>query len=61
MGWGVHDYPGPPPEGPVPHCPVCGEWCDRIYRNGAGEIVGCDVCLEDLDAWDRPECFPGKE
>lgn len=33
-------------------CPVCGEECESIYRNAQGEIVGCDNCVETLDAWE---------
>lgn len=63
MGWGVHDYPEPPEPKPeeFPHCPVCGEWCDTIYRNREGEIIGCDNCVDSMDAWDCESCFPGKE
>ena len=49
MAWGVTDYPGriyPPPV----YCPVCGEECRWVYRNSVGEIVGCDVCLDEIDA-----------
>lgn len=48
-------------EPPMPHCPVCGAECETIYRNRSGECVGCDVCMNTLDAWDAPECFPEKE
>lgn len=63
MGWGVHDYPEPPEPKPeeFPHCPVCGEWCDTIYRNREGEIIGCDNCVDSMDAWDCDSCFPRKE
>lgn len=52
MGWGVHDYPEPPPEPPRPTCPVCGQECDTYYRGADGAIIGCDVCIDALDAWD---------
>jgi len=51
MGWGVHDYPSPP-ENKVPHCPICGEECDTLFRDKDGEVFGCDNCVEQLDAWD---------
>lgn len=51
MGWGVHDYPEPP-EVKVPVCPVCGEECDTLYRDNSGSVVGCDNCVDALDAWD---------
>jgi len=50
MGWGVHDYPEPP-ELDMPRCPECGEECEILYRNRIGEIVGCDNCLEQIDAY----------
>lgn len=40
-----------------PHCPVCGEECEKVYRNRDFEIVGCDCCLDDLDAWGVKDCF----
>lgn len=44
-----------------PHCPVCGNECDTVYRNIDGEVVGCDVCLEVNEAWETSECFPREE
>lgn len=38
-----------------PRCPVCGQECSSVYRNGEGAIVACDNCLEELDAWDWME------
>lgn len=63
MGWGVHDYPEPPEDNPedYPHCPVCGEWCDTIYKDRNREVVGCENCINTNDAWDCDECFPEKE
>ena len=53
MGWGVNDYPGPPPEAPVPVCPVCGAECEEVYiENYTGNVVCCDVCLE-KEFWKR--------
>lgn len=46
MGWGVHDYPGPPPETPVPVCPVCNSECEEVYLNENGEVVCCNNCLD---------------
>ena len=46
MGWGVHDYPDPPDEGPVPVCPVCGNECEKVYLNANGAVVFCDVCID---------------
>lgn len=52
MGWGVTDYPGPPPEEPLPICPVCGAETDTFFQDKYGDIVGCDECIKRLDAWD---------
>lgn len=49
MGWGVHDYPSPT-EDPEVICPVCGCDCRTYYRTLNGEIVGCDECIETVDA-----------
>lgn len=39
------------PEFPI--CPVCGAEADTYYRDiNSGEIVGCDECIESVDAWD---------
>lgn len=49
-------YPdGREPE--YPHCPLCGAECDEIYKAG-DVIVGCDVCLRKVNAWQCDECFP---
>lgn len=51
MGWGVHDYPGPSEEEPLPACPICGEECETIYKNPDGEAVGCENCIETESSW----------
>ena len=38
-----------------PRCPVCGEETDTLYQDGMGDIVGCERCLEQIDAWERQE------
>lgn len=43
-----------------PICPMCYRRCDTIYRAGS-EVVGCDRCLEAVDAWEVDECFPERE
>ena len=48
-------------EPPRPHCPVCGEECETIYRDRYGADVGGDVCVETKDAWEVSDCFTGKE
>ena len=50
MGWGVHDYPSPP-ERDMPVCPECGEECETYYRDGTGRIIGCENCIDKLDAY----------
>lgn len=37
-----------------PICPECGEETDTLYRNDLGEIVGCDHCVNAVDAWEWP-------
>ena len=49
MGWGVHDYPSPPDE-EMPICPVCGQECETYYKNLNGEVIGCDECVQAVDA-----------
>jgi len=37
----------------MPDCPICGAECDSYHvAKRSGEIVGCDECLESIDAWD---------
>lgn len=34
-------------------CPLCGGECETIYRiKESGEVVGCDLCIEQIDPWD---------
>lgn len=54
MGWGVHDYPEPP-EQDMPICPECGEECETIYRGRDGQILGCENCVDELNAYDWSE------
>ena len=44
-----------------PRCPVCDKECEEIYKDADFMIIGCDVCIRIIDAWEAPECFPGKE
>ena len=48
---GLLNYPDAP-EYEVPHCPVCGQECEVLYRNRYGEVIGCDDCVESVDAWE---------
>lgn len=54
MGWGVHDYPSPP-EPDEAYCPVCGSACEKFYRSLNGEILGCDECIDEVDAFEYNE------
>lgn len=51
------DIPERPLEPPEPEaepiCPCCGEECETLYLDRAGFIVGCENCMETLDAWER--------
>lgn len=45
------ERPTEPPEEPTYYCPVCGEENPaRYFRNNLMEIVGCNHCIEELDA-----------
>lgn len=44
-----------PPEPKMPRCPVCGAETDTFKRDYYGDIVGCDECVKDIDAWDYVE------
>lgn len=53
--WGHQDNPFPPDER-RPHCPVCGDECAIIYKQG-NEILGCENCITQGDAWEEPACM----
>jgi len=37
----------------IPPCPVCGDQCTDLYKSKeTGEIVGCDMCIQIIDAWE---------
>lgn len=46
----------PPEEEARPCCPCCGEECETLYRDRAWRIVGCENCMETLDAWEACDC-----
>lgn len=54
--WGHQDNPFPPDERRYPRCPVCGDECTTIYKQG-NEILGCDNCITQDDAWEEPACM----
>ena len=33
-------------------CPVCGSECNLFYQNEDNEIVGCENCVHEIDAWE---------
>ena len=40
----------------VPICPVCGAECEIVYKDGH-EIIGCNECITEEDAYEEEECF----
>lgn len=49
----IPERPLEPPEPEEnPRCPCCGEECETLYRDRAWRIVGCENCMETLDAWE---------
>jgi hypothetical protein len=41
------------PSSAPPVCPVCYQETDRFYiANGSNEIIGCENCIDSVDAWD---------
>ena len=61
--WDVPDHPvvvacertGYPPgmEPKAYTCPICGEECETLYRVLSGAVVGCEKCVDALDARER--------
>ena len=43
-----------------PICPECLEECETVYKDSEGNIVGCDRCLTEREAWDEEACFPNR-
>ena len=44
-----------------PRCPICNGLCQTIYRTERGEIVGCDCCLTEHDAWEDVPYYPERD
>ena len=40
-----------PEETPPPVCPICGQETDTFRMDFYGDIIGCDRCVKDVDAW----------
>lgn len=56
-GLGAGSYPEAPHLPEPPHCPICGAECETIYRTVQLYIVGCDMCLKAVSAYEEPECY----
>lgn len=41
-----------PEEYSVPRCPHCYAECETFYLNKRGEVIGCDECVTEKDAWE---------
>lgn len=39
----------------TPTCPVCGAEVDAYLKNIDGDIVGCENCVTDVDAWEESD------
>lgn len=53
---------GYPDEPTYPICPICGSECEDIYRHPqTNEIVGCDVCIIRVDAYECEELFENED
>lgn len=50
------EQPLEPKDYDMPVCPVCGEETDTYYKNKDGVIVGCEFCIETVDAWEEQKC-----
>lgn len=35
-----------------PRCPVCGEECETLYKDINSDVVGCENCVKEVDAWE---------
>ena len=33
-------------------CPICGYECETFYKQD-GEILGCDICVDKVDAYEE--------
>lgn len=49
------ERPLEPKDYDLPVCPVCGEETDTYYKNKDGVIVGCEFCIDAVDAWEEKE------
>ena len=44
--WGMPPYEEPP------NCPVCGCSCNTVFMDKWNNVVGCDTCMTEKDAWE---------
>ena len=52
---------GLPEREPV-HCPVCGEECERIYfYKDSSDALGCEICIDWMDADDWQDQYGGDD
>ena len=51
----IGEPPINPPEPTPPICPICGAETDTFKKDYYGDIIGCDECVKDVDAWDYVE------
>lgn len=38
-----------------PHCPVCDSETDIFYKDSMGDVIGCENCISQVDAWEQME------
>lgn len=55
MQYSEPERPLEPKDYDLPVCPVCGEETDTYYKNKDGVIVGCEFCIDAVDAWEEKE------
>lgn len=46
-----------PPDYRAPICPNCGSECDTYYRDSNGNIIGCEECVDTVDAWEHMDDY----
>lgn len=40
-----------------PKCPICGAEAEEFYKFDGITIVGCDNCIDKVDAWEEQESW----
>lgn len=38
-----------------PICPICFDECETIYKDGEGNVCGCENCISAVDAYEWAE------